>query len=577
MKYCATCHATYASHVDSCPADNSVLQTASELVQGMIIRGKYEILEKIATGGMAAVYRARHLAFDEIRAIKVVRGWLVEDEEFVHRLRSEAVIARKLKHPNAVRIDDLDQLEDGRPFIVMEYVEGTNLRKVIHDCGALPLPRALNIARQVASALAAAHNLGIIHRDIKPDNIVLQPQPDGSEHVKVLDFGIAKSLGGAAPNPVTRAAQTRPGLVLCTPEYASPEQARGSNSAQLDGRSDLYSLGVVLYEMITGELPFRSDTPFGIMLAQLNTVPRRASDAKPGLNLPESANSLLMKALEKDPAQRFQSAEQMLEAIASIEGKPAAAPRSTNVLSMPALARPEPDAPNDTPTGDSSYLLDELHGERPRAWLYTSFALLVVLAAIGAWWWMGPHAVAAHVRNLDDRVQQALAGSPAAAQIHAQVSNGVVVLSGEAAADNAVTELATKLASLDGVFRVEKANVHVLHAAATPATSARVAEKNLVQQKAADVPTSSSAEASNGAPVDGAAPVVDRRTQQRIGELFAVAKQQHADGEYLQEIQSLDEITRLDPNNGKARGLKIKAMNAKRIEDRLKGEGGDEQ
>lgn len=563
VKYCATCHATYASHVESCPADNSILTTASELVQGMIIRGKYEILEKIAAGGMAAVYRARHLAFDEIRAVKVVRGWLVEDEEFVRRLRTEAVVARKLKHPNAVRIDDLDQLEDGRPFIVMEYVEGTNLRKVIHDVGPLRLPRALNIARQVASALAAAHALGIIHRDIKPDNIVLQPQPDGSEQVKVLDFGIAKVRGAAA------GAQTRPGLVLCTPEYASPEQARGSNSEQLDGRSDLYSLGVVLYEILTGALPFRSDTPFGIMLAQINTVPRLPSQVRPELNLPGNATALLMKALEKDPARRFQSAEEMLDAIAAVDNSLGTNARSTNVLAMPPRERPEP--PMQPEAGN--YLLDELPTERPRGWLYAAVVLLLVLAGIGGWWWTGPRTHSSRARQLDDRVREAIAGNPSAAQIHAHVTDGIVLLSGSAD-DSTVGELAAKLAALDGVFRVDKGNVRVMRTATTtPPQPARVSEPSIDNTKA-DAATAAGADSANAEAA--ATPVLDRHTQQHISELFARARQEHDAGQYMQEIEDFNEILKLDPGNAKARSGKSRAIRAANAERGLGAEDQDE-
>src|SRR5207253_2282777 len=155
------------------------------------IRDKYQILKKIGSGGMATVYQARHIAFNEIRALKVVSSKLAEDETFLKRFRTEAVVTRKLTHPNAVRVDDFDTTEDGRPYIVMEYVEGKDLRKAIQETGPFPLPRALNIAQQVCAALGAANALGITHRDIKPDNILLVKQGN-KEIVKVLDFGIAK-------------------------------------------------------------------------------------------------------------------------------------------------------------------------------------------------------------------------------------------------------------------------------------------------------------------------------------------------------------------------------------------------
>ncbi|MGH9432347.1 MAG: serine/threonine-protein kinase, partial [Terriglobia bacterium] len=156
-----------------------------------MVRGKYRILSKVGEGGMGAVYKALHVAFNELRALKVIRPGLVRDEVFVKRFRQEAVFARRLQHPNAVRVDDIDEADDGRPLIVMEFIEGENLKGLIGAEGPLPVERVCSVAKQVASALQAAHAMGMIHRDIKPANIVLVPSPEG-EQAKVLDFGIAK-------------------------------------------------------------------------------------------------------------------------------------------------------------------------------------------------------------------------------------------------------------------------------------------------------------------------------------------------------------------------------------------------
>ncbi len=315
MKYCATCKTVYPADFQCCPKDGSALSRSSELLPGMVIRDKYQILQQIGSGGMATVYQVRHLAFNEIRAIKLINSQLADGDQFSKRLRSEAVIARKLQHPNAVHIEDLDRTEDGRPFIVMEYVEGQNLRTVIRQQGPLPVLRALRIAAQVSSALVAAHKLGIIHRDIKPDNIHLISQPDGSDFVKVLDFGIAKftdDLSSSAP-------RTGSGLIVGTPQYVSPEQAMGRQTGELDGRSDLYTLGVVLYEMLTGRVPFDSDTPVGLLVHHLHTAPVPPDELRPDLGIPPSVSQVLMKALEKDPARRFRSADEMLNAIRSVE------------------------------------------------------------------------------------------------------------------------------------------------------------------------------------------------------------------------------------------------------------------
>jgi len=316
MKYCDICHSTYPTDFATCPKDQTVLRTITDLAPGMVLRGKYRIEEKIGEGGMASVYRASHVHFNEELAIKVVSSALSGNQDFLDRFKREAVITRKLRHPNAVRLDDFDITEDGRPFIAMEYVRGKSLRTVLQENGNLPIPRAFNIARQAALALGAAHQLGIVHRDIKPDNVLLVPQTDGTDLVKVLDFGIAKVTGeqlqsGPGYKP------TSTGMVLGTPHYLSPEQARGKKSEQIDGRADLYALGVMLYEMVTGELPFKSDTAIEMLLHHIQTAPVPTHVLKPEMNIPEPVSALIMKALEKDPANRFATGEIMAQALSN--------------------------------------------------------------------------------------------------------------------------------------------------------------------------------------------------------------------------------------------------------------------
>jgi len=314
MKYCDRCHSTYLTAFTTCPKDNNPLSFVPELSTGMVLHGKYEILEKIGVGGMAVVYRVRHLHLQEEVAIKVVSSRLAEDPAFIDRFRTEAVITRMLRHPNAVRIDDFDTTEDGQPFIVMEYVPGASLRKLLQNHGPLPPNRAANVARQAALALGAAHELGIIHRDIKPENILLIPQSDGSDLAKVLDFGIAKVKEGALGMD-TGHEPTRTGLVLGTPKYLSPEQAKGATS--VDGRADLYALGIVLYEMLTGRVPFSADTPFAVLLQHLQSPPTPPHVLNPGIS--SAMSQLVLKSLEKDPAQRFQTGQEMAEALTSPE------------------------------------------------------------------------------------------------------------------------------------------------------------------------------------------------------------------------------------------------------------------
>src|SRR4051812_40530166 len=341
MRVCDTCRSTYPSDFTTCPKDQTALRETEELSEGMVLRGKYEILGIIGIGGMATVYRAHHLHLKEDLAIKVVSPRLTGDKDFLDRFRTEAVITRKLRHPNAVRLDDFDITEDGRPFIVMEFVRGEALRTVLQKNVLLPVPRALDIARQVALALGAAHALGIVHRDIKPDNVLLIPQPDGSDLVKVLDFGIAKVYDGEAE--VKNYTPTKTGIVLGTPQYLSPEQARGEKGPNVDGRADLYALGVMLYEMITSELPFQSDNAIGLLMHHLGTAPIPPNIRRPELNIPEAISAVVMKALEKDRNDRFQTGEEFAQALIAassyaVEHPGAAEKASTNTFSTAALA-----------------------------------------------------------------------------------------------------------------------------------------------------------------------------------------------------------------------------------------------
>jgi eukaryotic-like serine/threonine-protein kinase len=340
MRFCDTCRATYPTDFSTCPKDQTPLRETDELTEGMVLRGKYEIKGTIGVGGMATVYRAHHLHLNEDLAIKVVSPRLTGDKDFLDRFRTEAVITRKLRHPNAVRLDDFDITEDGRPFIVMEYVRGDALRTVLQKSVVIAAPRALDIARQVALALGAAHALGIVHRDIKPDNVLLIPQADGSDLVKVLDFGIAKVYDGEAET--RNYTPTKTGIVLGTPQYLSPEQARGEKGPNVDGRADLYALGVMLYEMITSELPFQSDNPIGLLMHHIGTAPVPPHVRRPELNIPEAVSALVMKSLEKDRNNRFQSGEEFAQALASASGAVAehqtAEKSTTNTFSTAALA-----------------------------------------------------------------------------------------------------------------------------------------------------------------------------------------------------------------------------------------------
>jgi serine/threonine-protein kinase len=309
------CQGSYPDEYAVCPQDGTPLQHVGCWAEGSVIRGKYRILGKVGQGGMGAVYKALHLAFDELRALKVIAPGLLHDQLFVERFKHEAVITRKLQHPNAVRVDDIDEAEDGRPFIVMEFIQGKSLKKLIQEEAPLPVSRVCSITKQVASALDAAHRLGMVHRDIKPDNIALIESPEG-ELVKVLDFGIAK-VKEARLGATSGGTLTSTGVVIGTPQYMSPEQAKGKRGDELDGRSDLYSLGVVMYEMLTAALPFNADTTMEMLLAHIEQPPRPIRTLRPELH--ESIASLTMRLLEKDPARRPASAKALIEELEAAE------------------------------------------------------------------------------------------------------------------------------------------------------------------------------------------------------------------------------------------------------------------
>lgn len=358
MKYCPTCQKTYPAEYNVCPADQTALQSARELQPGMIIRNKYQILERIGIGGMGVVYRVRHLTFNEVCAIKIVSDVIAGDANFLQRFQKEAVVTRKLRHPNAVRVDDFDYTEDGRPFIVMELVEGKNIGEILQEQGPFRIPRAIRIATQVARALGVAHKLGVVHRDIKPGNILLTTDEQGQETAKVLDFGIAK-LREAVGNANT--GMTMTGMVVGTPLYMSPEQFMGKKAGEeIDGRTDLYSLGVVLYQMVTAPPPFEGDTLYSLMMQHVEGTVRPPHELVPELHIPESLSRVILKAIDKSREQRFQTAEELIAALDEVANELGAATLDEESSTDPvaqvdatSLFRATPAAPLRTKTGPS--------------------------------------------------------------------------------------------------------------------------------------------------------------------------------------------------------------------------------
>ena len=262
---------------------------------GKYIGSRYEILEVIGKGGMATVYRAKCHVLNRMVAVKVLKEEFTTDEEFIRRFNIEAQSAAGLSHPNIVSIYDVGH-EGSIYYIVMELIQGKTLKEIIAEDGALPWKWSVNIAIQIASALEAAHKNNIVHRDIKPHNIIITE--DGV--AKVTDFGIAKA--------VSNSTITAFGTTIGSVHYFSPEHARGGYT---DAKSDLYSLGIVMYEMVTGRVPFDADTPVSIALKHMQEKPVDPMKLNP--NVPVAVNQIIMKAMQKEPSMRYQSATEMLK------------------------------------------------------------------------------------------------------------------------------------------------------------------------------------------------------------------------------------------------------------------------
>ena len=334
-----------------CSAEAAVLQRLEDPLIGQTLAGKYKVEKLIKQGGMGAVYRGKHVLMDKTVAIKVLRPALAGDDAVVARFSREAKAASKISHPHAVSVTDFGEGENGVVFLVMEYLDGRTLKEVVTSEGPLKLDRAVNIVRQVAGALDAAHSQGVIHRDLKTENIMLV-RHDGDEWAKVLDFGIAKILQphGHGESDITHA-----NLVVGTPQYMSPEQC--SQSGALDARSDVYSLGIILYEMLAGRVPFAGESPTVIMMKQVQDPAPSVLAARP--DLPEAVSGVIRKALAKQPIDRYQSAGELSSDLLKAASLEAASDPALAALSA---AQTVPNTPV-TATADDA---DEVTVVRPR-------------------------------------------------------------------------------------------------------------------------------------------------------------------------------------------------------------------
>jgi formylglycine-generating enzyme required for sulfatase activity/tRNA A-37 threonylcarbamoyl transferase component Bud32 len=380
MKQCPVCNEEFDEQRVFCPRDGATLvaDAARDPLVGRVLDGKYRLEARLGRGGMGDVYRARHMLIGDLVAIKVLRRDLIESSDAVERLRREARAARHLRNPHAIHVIDFSATEDGIVYLVMEYVEGQSLRDLLARERTLSPARAAAIVAQIAPALDEAHQHGIVHRDLKPDNVMIERGGDGGDFVRVLDFGIAKFDGGDTRG----GALTSEDVILGTPYYLSPEQC---GAGPVGPWSDVYSLGVLLYELTTGAVPFDGRTPMEIASRHLFSTPRPPRELAPDLS--EEAQAVILKAMAKDPRDRYASAGELASAFAVAVGAGASRLETADVASGP-LRGPAP------PTARVAHRITEpdpiartTHGAElavpsrsRRAW----FAVAAVALVIGA-------------------------------------------------------------------------------------------------------------------------------------------------------------------------------------------------
>ncbi|HLV68863.1 MAG TPA: serine/threonine-protein kinase, partial [Polyangiaceae bacterium] len=315
---CRKCGQVFAAEGRFCPFDGEALVSAArwdpseDPLLGKLVDERYEIDARIGEGGMGTVYRARHVRLGKSFALKALRADLALDRDVGHRFLREARMAASVAHPRIVRISDFGALPSGRPYFVMELLEGVPLGALLRGHGPLPPRRAAEIARQIADGLAAAHERGVVHRDLKPDNVHVLSSERGDE-IKIVDFGLATAIGGARI--------TREGVVFGTPHYMSPEQGAGE---PLDGRTDVYALGVVLFEMLTGRLPFDADSSAALLAQHADAAPRPPSAVTGQPGAFGALDAVVVRCLAKDRAERYASMRELSAALTRwLEGEAA--------------------------------------------------------------------------------------------------------------------------------------------------------------------------------------------------------------------------------------------------------------
>src|SRR5512132_2572769 len=312
---CLRCKQAIDAQYDMCPHCGEKVTLFQRTYSSRLIDGKYQILDRLGAGGMGEIFKVRHIHLNELRVVKIMRPNVAADDQGLQRFLQEARTSTMIKHKNLAMLYDFAQLEDGSYYMVWEFIDGTNIPRWISQDGPVPPRLTIEISIQALHGLDHLHSMGLIHRDISPENIMLSQDYQGKLLVKVIDFGIAKSL---AEGDQTHGL-TQTGMFLGKLKYASPEQAGFLKEGEhLDPRSDLYSFGIVMYEMLAGRAPFQATNPHGYILKHVTEKPAAIGVLSPGTSVPPQLESIIFQSLEKDRNSRFASAADMATALEQI-------------------------------------------------------------------------------------------------------------------------------------------------------------------------------------------------------------------------------------------------------------------
>ena len=312
---CLRCKQPIDSQLEQCPHCQERVTSFQRTYSARLIDGKYQILDRLGVGGMGEIFKVRHIHLNELRVIKIMRPNVAADDQGMQRFLQEARTSTMIKHKNLAMLYDFAQLEDGSYYMVWEFIDGTNIQKWTFQNGPMPPRLAVEIAIQALDGLEHLHSMGLIHRDISPENIMLSQDHHGKLLVKVIDFGIAKSLAEGESGQ----GLTQTGMFLGKLKYASPEQAGFLKEGEhLDPRSDLYSFGIVMYEMLAGRAPFQATNPHGYILKHVTEKPLPIAQLNPEVTVPPQLEAIVMKSLEKSRDDRFASAAEFSSVLSSV-------------------------------------------------------------------------------------------------------------------------------------------------------------------------------------------------------------------------------------------------------------------